>query len=92
MPALYTGDKVVLKDYDGLAKEMAAQADFVLITQGLADHCCPKTLSMLSKLLPSRVGIIGPPSASPVLSVRDSDFNSRLRCVPLRHSDHLCVP
>jgi L-ascorbate metabolism protein UlaG (beta-lactamase superfamily) len=68
MPALISADKVVLKDYEALAKETAAQADYVLITQGLADHCCPKTLEMLAKLLPERVRIVAPPSAKPVLS------------------------
>ncbi|CAM9692344.1 unnamed protein product, partial [Heterosigma akashiwo] len=66
IPALYKADKKVL-DNQTLLKELAEEGDVMIISQGLADHCCPKTQATLCKTLSSDVPILAPPSAAAVL-------------------------
>jgi len=67
IPSLYKADRKILKDVD-LEKELLETANVMLISQGLPDHCCPKTQGRVSKVLPESVKIIAPPSAAGVLN------------------------
>jgi L-ascorbate metabolism protein UlaG (beta-lactamase superfamily) len=48
---------------------MSQEVDYIVVTQGLADHCCDKTLAHLSKQVPASVKVIAPPSARKIVSV-----------------------
>lgn len=67
MPTFYKADKKILNDYEALTQRIAKETDLVLISQGLPDHCCDKTLGRLSKLLKPSVKIITAQSALPIL-------------------------
>jgi L-ascorbate metabolism protein UlaG (beta-lactamase superfamily) len=52
-----------------LTADMSQEVDYIVVTQGLADHCCDKTLAHLSKQVPASVKVIAPPSARKIVSV-----------------------
>mmetsp|Transcript_1033 Transcript_1033/g.1562 ORF Transcript_1033/g.1562 Transcript_1033/m.1562 type:complete len:314 (+) Transcript_1033:85-1026(+) len=68
MPSLYKGDKKFFKNYEELTESIGKKADHLVITQGLADHCCSKTIPRLAKVLKKSARIIAPPSAFPFIS------------------------
>eukprot|EP00611_Tribonema_gayanum_P024892 TRINITY_DN5572_c0_g1_i1.p1 TRINITY_DN5572_c0_g1~~TRINITY_DN5572_c0_g1_i1.p1 ORF type:complete len:295 (+),score=94.48 TRINITY_DN5572_c0_g1_i1:466-1350(+) len=68
MPYFYKADKRVFSDYRALTERMAKEAEHIVITQGLPDHCCEKTLPRLAKLMKPTARVIAPPSAKDIVS------------------------
>ncbi|CAM9298901.1 unnamed protein product, partial [Hapterophycus canaliculatus] len=67
VPLLVQAKKRVLSDGERVTRELAAQTDFLVISQGFDDHCHPPTLKALSRLLKPSVRLVAPPSARAVL-------------------------
>mmetsp|Transcript_11044 Transcript_11044/g.16269 ORF Transcript_11044/g.16269 Transcript_11044/m.16269 type:complete len:347 (-) Transcript_11044:65-1105(-) len=72
LPALYKAERKVL-DNDEETQVVGRTADLVIISQNLPDHCSPKTLGKLKKLLQETVKFIAPPSAESILKGFFSD-------------------
>jgi len=66
IPFIYQAKRKVLKNV-ALEDQLVKNANVMLISQGLPDHCCSKTQARLSKRLSEHVKIIASPSAAPVL-------------------------
>eukprot|EP00752_Nemacystus_decipiens_P005518 g4992.t1 len=67
VPILIQAKKRVLSDSERVMKELAAQTDCLVISQGFDDHCHPPTIQALAGLLKPSVRLVAPPSAKGVL-------------------------
>jgi Beta-lactamase superfamily domain len=71
-----------------LTADMAQEVDYIVVTQGLADHCCDKTLAHLSEKVPASVKVLAPPSARKIVSA--SSYNQQAN-VYVHHQAALAV-